>query len=50
MFDGKTHVTESGVDIKKMFQCVISIDYHKGSGFVYGEAAIYQWKIEKDCR
>lgn len=46
LFDGKTHVTESSLSIAKMFQGVITTDYSKGEGFLYGEAAIYRWRIE----
>lgn len=46
LFDGKTHVTESSLSIAKMFQGVITTDYNKGEGFLYGEAEMYRWKLE----
>lgn len=43
--DGRTNTSESKISIRKMFQGVLAVDYSKGTGFLYGEAAMYQWKL-----
>lgn len=43
--DGRTNTSESKISIRKMFQGVLAVDYSKGSSLLYGEAAMYQWKL-----
>lgn len=45
-YDGKPVINEQDTSVRKLFQGVLAVDYSKGSGFLFGESGMYQWRIE----